>query len=429
MSKLDYLIHIVENIERRQLLPGTVNVDQFQGLLQGKFTPTCEIVGIRQEAKKSLPKLVEEFFNESNEIQRGTNFNDLLQVIMNVIFDDFVERKANTLTEADVANIKNKISIWFKQNSTSLTAFVPCVITIFPGASFSIGPVKFDFISQFMANEQANASILQNLPANMNSTGASWIATVVVSGCVRNRALEFADLAVDLALVGLQLVFPIDSAERIARMNGKNLPIFKSTYYRTNGRMSGSNQNQHPTLGLGQGWIEKIVFDGREILNSVGHRMDAYLSDTKKLPKLEQAWCDGAYWYHEGLAEPLETIAVTKLETAIDVLFHSESTSKTKQRLLQAMKLVYKLTPDQFINKDQTITVKGFVEGLIRDRSRILHGTWSTLMTNMRESRPNLMFLARDFLRAYTLALDRYLADPKAQDNIEKFLNWIEANL
>lgn len=37
-----------------------------------------------------------------------------------------------------------------------------------------------------------------------------------------------------------------------------------------------------------------------------------------KLPFLEQAWCDGAYWMREAFAEPIETIAVAKLETSIE---------------------------------------------------------------------------------------------------------------
>jgi hypothetical protein len=330
MNKLGYLGHIVKNIERRPLPLGTINTGQFQEFFHGKFSAAGEIVGIRQEARASMLKLTEELFEEFKEIRRGAQFNDLQQTVMNVIFDNFVNRDADAITQADVEYIYDKILTWFNASSPPHTIFIPCVITTFPAASFLIGQIRFDFITQFMANEQSGAVSFKDLPNDMGRAGASWVATVEVTGCVQGRALEFADLAVDLALVGLQLVFPINFSERLARMNAKNLPPLKSTYFRVNGNMQGSHLNQHPTLGLGPGWMEKIVSDGAAVLESVGRRVGAYITGNKKLPNLEQAWCDAAYWYHEGLAEPLETIAVTKLETSIEILFHSKSTSKTK---------------------------------------------------------------------------------------------------
>ena len=43
-----------------------------------------------------------------------------------------------------------------------------------------------------------------------------------------------------------------------------------------------------------------------DVTRSVGRRIDAYVHGGSKLPNLEQAWCDAAYWFHEGLAETLE---------------------------------------------------------------------------------------------------------------------------
>jgi hypothetical protein len=56
-----------------------------------------------------------------------------------------------------------------------------------------------------------------------------------------------------------------------------------------------------------------------------------------------------------------------------------ESTSGSKARVLKAIRAFYGLTKDQFINPQSQLTVEKFATGFVTDRSRILHGTWSTL--------------------------------------------------
>jgi hypothetical protein len=99
-----------------------------------------------------------------------------------------------------------------------------------------------------------------------------------------------------------------------------------------------------------------------------------------------------------------------------------KSTSGSKSRLLNAIHAFYGLNSSQLINPESQLTVKEFVEGIVRDRSRILHGTWSTLRHSLRDSRPNLTILVSELLARYTLALDRYASTTGAKDDIESFL-------
>jgi hypothetical protein len=146
-----------------------------------------------------------------------------------------------------------------------------------------------------------------------------------------------------------------------------------------------------------------------------------------RLPTLNQAWADAAYWFHEGLAEPLDTIAVPKLETAIEVLLRAESTPGSKSRVLKAIRAFYGLTPKEPINPQSEITVEKFATGFVTDRSRILHGTWSTLSHSLRDSRPSLTMLVRSLLAYYALELDRYASTTGPADDIEKFVDSVEA--
>ena len=59
-----------------------------------------------------------------------------------------------------------------------------------------------------------------------------------------------------------------------------------------------------------------------------------------------------------------------------------EDMAGSECRLLDAIKASFGLEADQTISPTSTTTVKEFVKGFVRDRSRILHGTWSTLRAN-----------------------------------------------
>jgi len=65
---------------------------------------------------------------------------------------------------------------------------------------------------------------------------------------------------------------------------------------------------------------------------------------------------------------------VSKLETPMEVLLHSESSSGSTTRVLEAIRAFYGLEPDQFINSHSQTTVKQFAAGFVRDRSRISTG-------------------------------------------------------
>jgi hypothetical protein len=86
-----------------------------------------------------------------------------------------------------------------------------------------------------------------------------------------------------------------------------------------------------------------------------------------------------AYWFHEALAEPIDSIAIAKLETALEVLLRSESSKGSTSRVLTILYCFFGLQPDDPVAPNASLTAKQFAANLVRDRSRILHGTWSTL--------------------------------------------------
>jgi hypothetical protein len=98
----------------------------------------------------------------------------------------------------------------------------------------------------------------------------------------------------------------------------------------------------------------------------------AFIKDDGLLPDLEQSWFDAAYWFHEGLAEPVETIAVAKLETALEVLLSSASTKGSTSRLTDVFSSFYGRHKDQPIADGSAVMVKDFVNEIVSSRSRVL---------------------------------------------------------
>jgi len=208
----------------------------------------------------------------------------------------------------------------------------------------------------------------------------------------------------------------------MARMTGRTLPVFNQAASRSDGHLSFGTTNNQPGLAFGPGVPDKFVAEARAELSSVGNRITSFVSGGGPLAALEQAWPDAAYWFHEALAEPLDTIAVPKLETAIEVLIRSENTKGSKARIEKVIRAFYGKAPSDLITPQSQTTVADFAKGFVRDRSRILHGTWSTLTHPLHGSRPELTDLTRALLILYTVTLDDYATSATPTDSIDELV-------
>jgi hypothetical protein len=434
-TKLHHLRQIVTGIESHILPAGVIGGQWLDGLrlFRARLNIHGHVVGIRKDAGLAVFNLTDLIFKVTARYARGVTFNDLLNQLSHLIIELFGDDPKKYINEFDLHKFEGALEQWFLQNSPSIRLYIPCKLTTVPGPSFRIGPISFDHVTDVIEREKkANEKLFeigfQSVVSAMETEAAHWMANVDVSGCTKGRAWEIGDLAVDIAVTGLQLVIPLNFSERMARMTARNLPRNRDMVCSVDGVLSFGGTNQQPALGMGSGVLEAHLHAGRAVLEAVGHRVEAFLSgNTRPLSTLEQAWCDAAYWFHEGLAEPLDTIAVPKLETAIEVLLRTESTKGSKSRVLRAIKIFYGLNQQDFINPNVQITVEKFATDFVRDRSRILHGTWSTLAHSLRDSRPSLTLLVHGLLTNYVIELDAFAADPAAADDVDRFLDWVAA--
>ncbi|MBB4429230.1 ribosomal protein L20 [Bradyrhizobium sp. CIR48] len=376
----------------------------------------------------ALDQLAETIFT-GGPFQKATTFESFLNKLANIIMVDFRDRANVAVQAADLASIEQQLLTWLQGEIAQREFFIPCVISPWDAKPFSIGPVAFKHIRDFVPEAQAVSGSLYEVTfgpvaEQIARSGANWMATVKLDGRTKERAQEVADLAADLALTSLQLCLP-EEGEHIARMTGRTMPVFRQAISRSNGQISSASTNSEPGRAFGPGFLDQRLSEAKAVLETAGRRVAAFVDGAASLSKLEMPWPDAAYWFHEGLAEPLDTIAVPKLETAIEILLRSESTKGSKARVIKAIEAFYGLSGTDFINAQSQITVEQFAQGLVRDRSRILHGTWSTLNHSLRASRPSLTTLVHGLLIAYSMELDRYAGTPGASDEIDAFLTFV----
>lgn len=130
------------------------------------------------------------------------------------------------------------------------------------------------------------------------------------------------------------------------------------------------------------------------------------------------------YWLHQALAEPIGTIAIAKLETALEVLLHTESSRGSQRRMLQILSVFFDLGPDDPIAPRATLSAQQFARNVVRDRSRILHGTWSTLNARGIDRAGMEVFVAT-VLRTAVIELEAYAHSACPIDDIDEFLSWV----
>lgn len=187
----------------------------------------------------------------------------------------------------------------------------------------------------------------------------------------------------------------------------------------------GSWTIKEPGMVIGAGALTAILQERAPIFAAVGNVVRSFASGSFRLPGLERAWCDAAYWLHQALAEPIDSIAIAKLETALEVLLRVESSKGSTKRMLEVLDAFFNLEPDDPVVKGSLLSAQQFARNVVRDRSRILHGTWSTL--NARGiDRAGMEGFAITVIGEAALHIEEYAHSTGAADDINEFLGWVK---
>ena len=387
--------------------------------------------GLRHSGVAAALNLAASFEKRNPAYARGTRRDVLATAIATAAIDAFESRVTDPIRMVDLAALETAVADWFASKVQTRTHVVPCAILLTTAKPFAVGPVRFAFIDDFLKrgtgdlNAEVGQLFYSHLLGTMEARTAKWIAEVEVEGCELAGAEEIANLATDLALVAVQFAIPKSFSRHMARITGRTLPPTVGSVYIIEGVPRPSIHNYHPGHGLASTAFEQFLAANAMVLESVGRRIAHFIRRDATLEKLERAWCDAAYWFHEGLAEPQATIAVAKLETSIEVLFCAENTKLSKARLCDAIQAFYGFGPKDPLPADPSRNVEDFAGEIVTARSRVLHGTFSTLAENVESVRADLEALSFDLLRLASLALDKYAESPTSKDNARAFLSFV----
>lgn len=209
------------------------------------------------------------------------------------------------------------------------------------------------------------------------------------------------------------------------RLDARRGFVERRTFAEANGRMGWGIQRREPGLSIGEGTLQAVLKETQVLVTAVGHIVASFASGTYRLPTLEKAWCDAAYWMRESLFDTIDSLAVTKLETAMEVLICTESAKNSTVRVTAALNNLLGVKCDEQILPPFEITTKSLVSTLVRDRSRIIHGTWSTLGTRVPTRRDGVEAVVGAVLRQAAIQLDAYANEVSPVDTIEAFFDWL----
>ncbi len=390
-----------------------------------------QVIGIKAQGFQSLSELAGNIFKSSQRLRRGANFTNLLDAAWDILLREFQHKAPNDVDASDLKSFESKVADWFDKQVADRTHFIPCTIFERQVPPFSIGPVSLLHVADFLRQKQSDISLeaidlqFADLLQLMSLGASHWIAILEVGGCEKTRSTEVAELAVDIALGGLCLAFPNG---HIARTFARTRSPRTATVISQAGEIQCELRNDMAELAMPAHAAIQLLQGAKKLLESVGRRVATYLMGQSQLVGLEQPWCDACYWYHEALAETLDTIAVPKLETAVEVLLRAESTSGSSARMRTAFDSFFGLQSDNLIPGSSSTTVDALIKSVVTSRSRVLHGTWSTLAEDLRLDRAELVRFVRSLLIEYTMQLDQFAQDASACDDRDTFIKWIGAH-
>lgn len=437
-SPLEHLKTLAQGLRDVQMPQGTPDPARWRdslGLARSRMTyATHQVVGLTPDGLLATARLSDSIRASDPALRRGTTAKAHLEQLVEFVLDRTAVLTSGA-DESHLASLTSDLLAWFASASKERTHLVPCTIIPRPAAPFAIGPIRFKSLSHIELSDLSlpqGADVefaLGSLPRMMADRAANWVAFVTVPAAEPERSAEIANCAADVAIAGLQLILGGETLRNAARISGRTLPPFIASVSLADGNVSTGTRNIMPGLAVSPAQLEHGLQAAAPFISSVGNRLAAYLAvSPTRLPSLQQAWCDAAFWYHQAIAEPLATVGVAMLEVSLENLFAAGNSSGSSKRIRKTLEAVFGVKPSSPLFQQSPITMEQFVESVVKARSRILHGTWSTLADDLPVTPDELSPIARDLLLLYTRKLDAYLQETSASDDADAFLDWLAQN-
>ena len=391
-------------------------------------------------SKETLPDvaaLTRSLRDNRAEYVRGAGFRVMCEIVAKAVIGEFRGRCADEVADGALAELKRKVDEWFTGAAVVRKHLVPCNVLPERARAFEFGPIRFFHVSDLNPEDYGLPAgdgvvdvSLEPLTRLMTDHAAGWLGEISVEGCEKMRSAEVAELAVDVAMGGLQLVIPAELSRRMTRVTARRLPSYRGSFAVTDAGVEFGVANKQPAHGLALDDLEKLIDSASDVMGAMGRLIGVYVSGRGDLPMLKSAWCNAVYWFHEGMSEPLDTVAVVKLETSMEILFSAASRTGSKARILDGLRGMFGIDGSQRIDPSSGVTYEDLATEIVKARSWVLHGNWPTLTLRDRGiDRATVEAVCRQFLVGYPLLLEKYATEAgvQAQDEARAFLEWAKS--
>lgn len=477
---LQTIIDEIRKVQAMDVVAFNAYANQFRPpILPSIPFPDGSVASITREGSEAVQQLLQIVWAENSDLHHTVSrkgFHDIaLRVLGKRLNKLYIK---STLNEQDRHDLTMEMVQAAESNRQEITHFVPCEIFNDPGPDFEVGPITFRTVQNWLPSLEAraikpqsrqavqkltklmvgnpiwsmldrlqfrwlNSRLARFLPVwkNRDSTAPlwkaglkdyRWIGEVTTTQHEANLGRARAEVAVDAALTGLRLCLGQSNNRGVATASSRLRARYSvSIRLLANGAIShGSATHNWAALG-GDGAPEKLVNDCREFLDAVGERLQSFLhpDDIKyKIRKLDRRWIEAAYWYSQAVTETVDTIAIVKLETAVEVLLEAESSSGSKARMARVFVDMFGHPLSQPVSKAPgDMTAQQFCTWLVGQRSRVIHGTLDTLLVDVENDRRRAEFFVEDTLFEAALKLSEYSRSTNPIDSVDGFLNWMKA--
>jgi hypothetical protein len=288
-------------------------------------------IGILRPGHEAFIKLSESILGRFPAMERGAVFTNFETELFDFLAATYLDRDPASISGAEVSALHDHLGTWFTKLVRPRRIFVPCVISPWSAPRFAIGPAVFLFIEEAAQSEfypRGDPSDIlsrdgfDRMLRLMSDERANWLACVEIEGCEQQRAEEIGALAVDLAIVALQLAAPSLGTRTMTRLDGRRGAAEKRTLSEADGYYNAGWTRMEPGLSIGTGTLADILQKSEPLITAVGSCVRSFATGCFYLPDLERAWCDAAYWLHEALTEPPSKFATLAAYSTDLVTWH-----------------------------------------------------------------------------------------------------------
>lgn len=368
--------------------------------------------GFLSEATEEIHKTAIHIRRETPTLRKNCNINWLCEKIATWILKKYATTPENTITANTPKELISDLIEDLERITHSKTHFIPCNILEGISDDFHIGPVTFVHKTSktLKNNKNIKSESFKKFLKHLKKNNTHWVAIVPTQPTEAAHSITLANTAVDLAISSLQLCIHHLNCQHMGRTMRGLRPTTSNQLFTTGEEETPSYFDGHPfySYRLYSHDLVETLESNREILEPAGYLIKKFLEGSED--RVVQGCIDSLYWYHEAICENIDTIAIAKHEISAEILYPEGNPRGSQRRITEA--IFSQLNLNQAQKDEYASELNNHIKKIITARSKILHGTASTLANDLELSRETAAQLSRFLLRSNLEKIFKSLHEP-----------------